>query len=67
MSHYIFSCSKSKNSNFGVPKDADIFKTWQKSLGMPLKRSSRVCEIHFEPQDIVTEWMSGLGLSIYSE
>ncbi|XP_025418229.1 uncharacterized protein LOC112688974 [Sipha flava] len=64
MSHYIFSCSKSKNSNFGVPKDADIFKTWQKSLGMPLKRSSRVCEIHFEPQDIVTEWMLGLGLSI---
>jgi hypothetical protein len=54
MSHCIFSCPKSKNSTFGVPKDADILKTWQKSLGIPCKQSSRVYEIHFDPQNIVT-------------
>lgn len=66
MSNCIFSCPKGKNSTFGVPKDTDILKKWEKSLDIPLKKSYRVCEIHFDSQDIINKWVSGQGPNKYT-
>lgn len=62
---FFVSNSKRTKSTFGVPKDLKLCKTWEESLGITLKSTSRICEVHFDTQDITNEWVSSQGSSIY--
>lgn len=49
-------------SSFSVPKDEELFKKWQLSIGRTdreLTRRDTVCERHFLKSDISREWRSG--------
>ncbi|XP_077531337.1 uncharacterized protein LOC144143461 [Haemaphysalis longicornis] len=46
------SCKK-KLSLFGVPKDEETYRKWQRNIpraDKPLERNAAVCELHFDPQ-----------------
>lgn len=46
------SCKK-KFSLFGVPKDEETYRKWQRNIpraDKPLERNAAVCEVHFDPQ-----------------
>lgn len=57
---------KTKNkSTFSVPKDGKLLNLWEKSIGFQLKPTSRICELHFELDDVLKTWESGQGISKY--
>ncbi|XP_049513943.1 uncharacterized protein LOC125941065 [Dermacentor silvarum] len=44
---------KKKLSLFGVPKDQETHRKWQRNIPLadkPLERNAAVCELHFDPQ-----------------
>jgi len=56
-------CTYRNASLFRVPK---IFKNeWEIALNMNLNHNSRICATHFNPDDIITTWESGVGASKY--
>lgn len=57
-------CQQSSTSKFGVPQNER--NAWEKKFGIVLKRNSRVCAHHFNPNDIISTWTSGEGSSQYS-
>lgn len=60
------SCKSQRTSTFGVPKNADLLNKWKRSLGIPLRPSSRICEVHFKPEDVIKTWVSGKGNNTYT-
>lgn len=60
------SCEEVSKSKFSVPKEKHLFEQWEKSLNMKLSSTSKVCEAHFEPGDVVKTWESGKGFSKYT-
>ncbi|XP_050528528.1 uncharacterized protein LOC126898488 isoform X2 [Daktulosphaira vitifoliae] len=56
-------CSNINGSSFKVP--SNMWKQWEKALGTNLKKSSRVCSLHFKQGDIIDSWESGSGFSKY--
>ena len=59
------SCKTKNKSTFLVPKDETLLYLWEQSIGFQLKPSSRICELHFETDDIIKTWESGQGISKY--
>lgn len=60
------SCKEQYTSKFSVPKDKNLFNLWEKSLNLKLNPKSKVCELHFNTDDITRTWESGQGISKYS-
>ena len=59
------SCKTKNKSTFSVPKDDILLNLWEKSIGFKLKPTSRLCELHFEIEDVIKTWESGQGISKY--
>ncbi|CAI6357865.1 unnamed protein product [Macrosiphum euphorbiae] len=59
------SCKTKNKSTFSVPKDKTLLYLWEQSIGFQLKPISRICELHFETDDIIKTWESGQGISKY--
>lgn len=57
-------CNSRNESIFSVPKDS--VNEWEIALNMNLNHNSKVCATHFNPQNIVSTWESGVGVSKYS-
>lgn len=55
-----------KKSTFSIPKDVKLLCLWENSLGFKLKRTSRICELHFKPEDVIKTWVSGKGVNTYT-
>jgi len=47
------SCKTKNKSTFSVPKDDILLNLWEKSIGFKLKPTSRICELHFEIEDVI--------------
>ncbi|XP_050058772.1 uncharacterized protein LOC126550733 [Aphis gossypii] len=59
-------CNELFKSKFGIPKDNNLKIVWEKSLNLKLNPSSRVCENHFDKNDVIRTWESGKGFSKYT-
>lgn len=51
------SCKNSGKTKFTVRTPA--IDAWERSLNLKLHPSSRVCESHFDPDDVIRTWESG--------
>lgn len=61
MPRSVTSCKSQRNCTFGATKSEEMFNKWKESLGIELKSSSRICEVHFKHGDVEKTWESGQG------
>ncbi|XP_029341784.1 uncharacterized protein LOC115033417 [Acyrthosiphon pisum] len=47
-------------------KNNELRSLWEKSLNLKLKPTSKVCEKHFDVNDVIKTWESGKGFSKYT-
>ncbi|XP_029348303.1 uncharacterized protein LOC107884088, partial [Acyrthosiphon pisum] len=59
-------CNEISKSKFNVPKNNELRSLWEKSLNLKLKPTSKVCEKHFDVNDVIKTWESGKGFSKYT-
>jgi len=59
-------CNEISRSKFSIPKNSELKCLWEKSLDLKLKPTSKVCERHFDVNDVIKTWESGKGFSKYT-
>ncbi|XP_060860382.1 uncharacterized protein LOC132937715 [Metopolophium dirhodum] len=59
-------CNEISKSKFCIPKNNELKSLWEKSLNLKLKPTSKVCEKHFDVNDVIKTWESGKGFSKYT-
>lgn len=59
-------CNELYKSKFGIPKDNSLIIVWEILINLKLNPSSRVCEKHFDKNDVIRTWESGKGFSKYT-
>jgi len=57
-------CGYRNESLFSVPKN--LKNEWKIALNMNLNHNSKICATHFNSDDIIATWESGVGASKYS-
>uniref|UniRef100_A0A1L8DD22 THAP-type domain-containing protein n=1 Tax=Nyssomyia neivai TaxID=330878 RepID=A0A1L8DD22_9DIPT len=56
-----------KRMMFLPPKDPELFEKWKENLPKkrPFKRNDRVCERHFQPEDVIKTWEHKINGQIF--
>lgn len=56
-----------KNSSFGVPITTPLIRDeWEKFLDVSFQTNSKLCLYHFQKEDVVDIWESGVRFSKYT-